>query len=408
MELRPRLRDSARLETATLYPLNVFPIDVVQRVGGYFVYLMYIGRKDISGEDWGDAFADAIGGRHLNSPVGVADVEFGKNGWSMKTVKSNDPFNQESVRLISGRCSPDYSYGITDPHEDVQKTGTAVLNIWNERINIATDQYSRVRTAVLVRSYDLLSYALFEEETQRYRTTDYTWTVNRNGNLIGCDGNGKTCFTWQPHGSQFTIHTEVPKTAIKFRIRRPPSLNKETVLKSIDFDEKWISILSAEGHPSLGPSLAPTSPVPGFLPRYSLQAACGTIGAVQIPEEVERIPCYSLMRKFNPKTCFIVQATGRSMLEGIQDWDLCVFEKGEGQVGDVVLVQRLQKFAESGGSYVIKRLKENHVLVSDNEKENRDLYQSIDMKQFERNEISVIGVLRGILCEESNGIYRCL
>ncbi len=72
------------------------------------------------------------------------------------------------------------------------------------------------------------------------------------------------------------------------------------------------------------------------------------------------------------------------MMDGIRDGDLYVFEKGEGQVDDVVLVQRLQKFAESGGAYVIKRLKENRVLVSDNEKENRALYQPIDIYNTRR------------------------
>ena len=243
MENRPRLRDSKHLTTQTLYPLNIFPKDIINKIGGYLVYLIYIGRKDVSGNDWGDAFADAIGGTHLDSPVGIADVVLDKNCWSMKTVKANDPFSSTTVRLISGRCSPDYSYGITDPHEDVQKTGEAVLNIWNERINIATDHYSRVRTGILVRSYDLLSYRLFEEETQRFRTTDYHWEVNPNGNLIGLDHSNRICFTWQPHGAQFTIHTEVPKEAVKFRIRKPPTLNKSDVLTGIKFDESWITIV---------------------------------------------------------------------------------------------------------------------------------------------------------------------
>lgn len=243
MEKRPRLRDSGKLTTETLYPLNVFPDDLVKRIGGYLVYLIYIGRSDIAGGDWGDAFADAIGGEHLGSPVGIADVVHGKNCWSVKTVKATDPFSSSNIRLISGRCSPDYSYGITDPHKDVAKTGEAVLSIWNERVNIASDHYSRIRTAVLVRSYDLLSYCLFEEETMRFRTTDYHWEVNPNGNLIGKDINGKTCFTWQPHGSQFTIHAEVPANAVKFKVRKPPTLKKEDVLRSIDFDETWVSIL---------------------------------------------------------------------------------------------------------------------------------------------------------------------
>ena len=243
MELRPRLRDSKHLTTKSLYPLNVIPPEIITKMGGYLVYLLYIGRKDVSGNDWGDAFADSIGGIHLDSPVGIADVVLDKNCWSAKTVKVKDPFSISSVRLISGRCSPDYSYGITDPHKDVQKTGEAVLSIWNERINIATDHYSSVRTAVLVRSYDCLSYRLFEEETQRFRTTDYHWEVNSNGNLIGLDHNGRTCFTWQPHGSQFTIHTEVPDSAIKFQIKQPPTISKSDVLKVVEFDDSWVEII---------------------------------------------------------------------------------------------------------------------------------------------------------------------
>lgn len=241
--MKPRLRDSKKLTSHELYPLNVFPDDLVTKIGGYLIYLLYAGHKDITGSDWGDAFADAIGGTHLDSPVGIADVVHGKNCWSMKTVKNSNPHNCKNVRLISGRCSPDYSYGITDPHKDVQKTGEAVLGIWNERVNIATDHYSQVRTSVLVRNTNLDSYCLFEEETERYRTTDYHWEVNKNGNLIGIDSSGRTCFTWQPHGSHFTIHAEVPSEAVRFKIRKPPAISKESVLKGIAFDESWVTIL---------------------------------------------------------------------------------------------------------------------------------------------------------------------
>lgn len=204
---------------------------------------MYIGRTDITGADWGDAFAQAIKGLHLDSPVGIADVVLNKNCWSMKTVKNSDPFSAKNIRLISGRCSPDYSYGITDPHKDVQKTGEAVLGIWNERVNIANDRYSQLRTSILIRSNDLLSYSLFEEETLRYRTTDYRWDVNKNGNLIGLDKNEKVCFTWQPHGSQFTIHTEIPDSSVKFTIKQPPKLERKEILEKIHFDTSWITII---------------------------------------------------------------------------------------------------------------------------------------------------------------------
>ncbi|MCD8292622.1 MAG: DUF3775 domain-containing protein [Prevotellaceae bacterium] len=223
---------------------NEIPEDVILGIGGHLVYLLYVGRKDISGSDWGDAFAEVIGATHLDSPVGIADVVLDNVAWSMKTVKVTEPFTSKQIRLISGRCSPDYSYGITDPHKNIQETGRAVLGIWNERINIAHDHYNIVRTSVLVRSYDHLSYCLFEEDTTRYRTSDYIWKENRNGNLIGMHREtGETCFTWQPHGSQFTIHTTIPENAVKFKIKRPPLLGKEDVLKAIKFNASWVKII---------------------------------------------------------------------------------------------------------------------------------------------------------------------
>lgn len=198
----PRLRDSAKRLSHSPYGLNEIPNEIIIKLAGYIVYLLYSGRKDLIGNDFGDAFAYAINGNHLASP----DVELDRMAWSAKTVKQTAPFISKTVRLISGRCSPDYSYGITDPHKDIQRTGTAVLNIWNERINIAQDNYSAVRTAVLIRSYDLLSYVLFEEENHLYRTSDYTWVANKNGNLVGISKeSGEQCFTWQPHGSQFIL-----------------------------------------------------------------------------------------------------------------------------------------------------------------------------------------------------------
>ena len=244
MNNKPRLRDSNRLITSEPFPLNEIPDDVIYSLGGYFVYLLYTGRKDFTGTDWGDALANAVGGKHLDSPVGIADVILNKMAWSAKTVKLMNPFDAHGVRLISGRCSPDFSYGIADPHENIQKTGEAVLNIWNERINIAYDHYNPVRTSVLIRSNDLLSFLLFEEENHRYRTNDYHWVENPNGNLLGkSKETGETCFTWQPHGSQLTIHSHVPESAVKFKIRRPPVITKEQILTSIGFDKSWIEIL---------------------------------------------------------------------------------------------------------------------------------------------------------------------
>ncbi|OWV09774.1 hypothetical protein [Fibrobacter sp. UWH1] len=244
--LKPKLRDSHKLDYSEDYPLNEIPESVVTKIGGYMIYLLHIGRKDVSGTDWGDAFAQAIGGTHLDSPLGIADVVKNKVAWSMKTVKClRNPFDCTSVRLISGRCSPDYSYGITDPHKDVQATGRAVLNIWNERVNIAQDEYSQIRTSVLIRSEDLLSYTLYETENHRFIPSNYKWSVNKNGNLIGTEiATNRDVFTWQPHGSQFTISEKVPSSAVKFKVKQPSVISYSDVLERIYFDENWVTIVN--------------------------------------------------------------------------------------------------------------------------------------------------------------------
>ncbi len=244
---KPKLRDSKHRKNTEPFPLNAIPDSVIQSIGAHLVYLISVGTSDISGNDWGNTLALALGGEHLSSPLGIADVVLGGMAWSTKTVKitaKGGALEAEKVNLISGRCSPDYSYGITDPHEDIQKTGTAVLNIWNERVNIAQENYTPVRTSVLVRSSDLLSYVLFEEENHRFSTANYEWRKNENGNLKGfLRGTSEHLFTWQPHGSQFTIHVDIPPSAKRFTIKCPPLISKDGTLKAIGFDESWVTIL---------------------------------------------------------------------------------------------------------------------------------------------------------------------
>lgn len=49
--------------------------------------------------------------------------------------------------------------------------------------------------------------------------------------------------TWQPHGSQFTIMTNVSDNRLKIRIRRPPLLDRDEVLTQLKFDPSWIEIV---------------------------------------------------------------------------------------------------------------------------------------------------------------------
>lgn len=240
---QPKLRDSRNL-IAELYPINNVPKEIITKLGADIVYMLFTGRHDMTGNDWGDIFAKAVDGTHFGSPVGIVDVAKDKTAWSMKTVKAANPFKSKTVRLISGRCSPDYSYGIEDPHDDIHKTGEAVLSIWNSRVDIALNHYPRVRVNVLIRNNELTSFTLYEEYLEHFNLSDFEWIENTNSNLEGINKHtGVKQFVWQPHGSQFTILSPVPDNALKFNIRKPELLSQEKALESIGFDSSWIEIL---------------------------------------------------------------------------------------------------------------------------------------------------------------------
>lgn len=186
-------------------------------------------------------FAEAIGGHHRSRPLGIADVEWNGCAWSVKTVKDKKPFTTERVRLISGRNSPDYSHGISDARADLQATGRAVLSIWNARIDEAFAQFDDLRILVLVRNMSTLEFTIFEYGAERFIPTEYRWKESKKGNIEGWDAQGTHRFTWQFHGSQFTVIRRVPLSAYRFRItKKPMTLEEQHVLKLVNFDESWI------------------------------------------------------------------------------------------------------------------------------------------------------------------------
>lgn len=208
------------------------------------MHRLAIGHSDITGDDFGTIFANSIGGVHRGRPLGIADVELNECAWSIKTVKSTLPYDETTIRLISGRNSPDYSLGIANPHANPENTGRAVLSVWNARVNEALDQYNDLRIVVMLRNMETRQYRIFEEEALRFTPTDYTWLFNRRGNLEGRNRiTNEHVFTWQPHGSQFTVIRNIPASARRFAILpNVPMVQLDTILAAVRFKPEWITI----------------------------------------------------------------------------------------------------------------------------------------------------------------------
>jgi len=241
----PRLRTVDKANPP--YPLNRFPHSFVNIVGREIIYLLASSRHPaLEGPEWERIFAKAIDAEWKPSNVGLDDIVKGAFAWGAKTVKSNAPHEATSVRLISGRNNPEYSFDtIADSDDGI---GAQVLQIWNARVDAIRDKFKEVRTVVLLKPATLAGerspFTVFEFETIRYAVEDFEWRKNANGNYEGVDRRtGEHRFTWQRHGSQFTIKEPVPEARLRFFVKKPPALGDDQVLALVGFDPSWIEIV---------------------------------------------------------------------------------------------------------------------------------------------------------------------
>lgn len=241
----PRLRTVEKYKPP--YPLNKFPSGFPLKLGQQVVfYLATRTTPRIEGQDWEEIFARVVGAQWQPSNVGLDDVLLGQTAWGLKTVKNKNPSTVKKIRLISGRNSPVFSYGdakVTD--RDENELGGKILEIWNERVSAIRQKYKHLRTCVLIKGDDLEEVAVYEFETVRYLSEDYWWQWNEKNNLQGYSKKSdEHLFTWQPHGSQFTIIETVPKNRLAIRVKKPPLVNSAKVLEDVGFDSSWVEIIS--------------------------------------------------------------------------------------------------------------------------------------------------------------------
>lgn len=247
MSNEPKLRTVNKAKPP--YELNKFPKSFIDTLGKELVYLM--ATKDsysLEGNEWEQIFANCINATWKPSNVGLDDIILGSCCWGAKTViaSSKNILNQKTVRLISGRNSPAYSFEEDNIlHQDPNYIGRLVLDIWNERVSAVRQIYKFVRTVVLVKGKTFDEFMVFETDTVRYDSELYEFKWNKKNNLEGYSkADGKHCFTWQPHGSQFTIIEEIPSNYTAIKVKKPDKLDKKQVLDAVGYNKSWITYLS--------------------------------------------------------------------------------------------------------------------------------------------------------------------
>lgn len=242
----PRLR-TVNKATAP-YDINKFPNQFIDTFAREIVYMMATKQAmSIEGNEWEQVFSNCVGAKWKPSNVGLDDVVLGNCCWGAKTVfaGSKNIAKQKNVRLVSGRNSPTFSFGVDKiTSENPNTIGEMVLDIWNERVSAVRQIYKFVRTVVLVKAKDFSEYLIFELDTVRYDAELYDFIWNKNNNLEGYSKKTEEhVFTWQPSGSQFTIIENIPDERVHIQVKKPEIVDKDTILEAVNFDESWYKVL---------------------------------------------------------------------------------------------------------------------------------------------------------------------
>lgn len=246
--MEPRLRTVNK--AVPPFPLNQFPNKFIERFGAEIAYMQATKETmALEGNEWEQIFANCVGADWKPSNVGLDDVVLGNCCWGAKTVyaSSHNLARQKKVRLICGRNSPIYSFGEEEvaTNADPNHIGELVLDIWNERVSGVRQHFKFVRTVVLVKSLDFTDYIIFETDTLRYDPELYDFRWNKRGNLEGYrKSDGMHKFTWQPHGSQFTIIEEIPDNRLHLAVDKPQKVDKSVILESIGYSKDWVRVIS--------------------------------------------------------------------------------------------------------------------------------------------------------------------
>ena len=142
---------------------------------------------------------------------------------------------------------------------------------------------------------------------------------------------------------------------------------------------------------------------PGFIPLYTLRAACGYFEDGQLPEEEGWIDASELGFTPDPKRHFAIHAKGDSMLPKIKDGDICIFEwyNAGSRNGEIVLTQSSEYDDAYGGRYTIKRYHSEKTVTDEGWQHSKVELQPLN-PDFDPIELDEFGDYKTI------GIFKCV
>ena len=165
-------------------------------------------------------------------------------------------------------------------------------------------------------------------------------------------------------------------------------------------------VIEAQEEPQLEQTITPLihpEYKPGFIPLYTIRAACGYFGEGRLPEEEGWVDATGLGFTPDPQRHFAVHAKGDSMLPKIKDGDICIFEwyNAGFRNGEIVLSQISEYDDAYDGRYTIKRYHSEKTVTDEGWQHSKVELQPLN-PDFEPIELSEDDDVRTI------GIFKCV
>ena len=178
------------LESVPVHPVGQIPDRVLNSVFADISVHLPLVSSVINWGDWERAWAAAVGGKRLGSNRRLVDVTSGNVAWSLKSggkaITGAGRFSAVSSRLDIQKHRQ-----VNDFSADVQRTGGAALEMWNDKIGgelaksrsgmIPVD--SDLRLLIVAQRSSGSSYIFHERQLLSEPVGEYRWEINSQGNI---------------------------------------------------------------------------------------------------------------------------------------------------------------------------------------------------------------------------------
>ena len=231
------------LEVPGGHPVGEIPDRVLDAVFADISVHQPLVDSSIDWRDWERAWAYATGGRRLGSNKRLVDVESGDISWSVKSMETGfSPSGR--VHAITSRLDVTKQRGVSDLLSDVNATGRAALEMWNEKI---ASEHSRsndgglvssvldLRLIVIGRVNGTPNYVFHERKLLPENIASYLWSKNASGNIEGYVGKEHRA-TFLLNGFKLVLQYDLRRTDPRVRYYPPKTMSVEEARKFRNYD----------------------------------------------------------------------------------------------------------------------------------------------------------------------------